>query len=278
MPKDCVYINGKIVNENQCVILAKDQGLLFGDGVYDTVRVYRNHPFMLTEHMDRLKAALKAIEIDIPTSLDWEADIDKYVKTAELTDGVLRITVTKGTYEANVLFTNRPSGYEASSYKTGFSLKTSTIRRNASSPVTYIKSLNRMDSVLAKREAVTAGFSDALFINTDNQLSECSSSNIFFVCGQTLYTPAISCGLLDGIARELVISPMAGELGYSVVEGVFTREDLYRADEVFISNSVIQIMPVVRVDEHRISIGLPGRHAKRIADQYEKHVWESMQI
>lgn len=276
MPKPFIYINGEIANENNAVILAKDPGLLSGYGAYDSIRVYRYRPFKLSEHVSRLKDALHTIDIDIPATSTWEEDIDKYLHESEMEEGVLRITVTRGIDHANILFTHRPIGYTDSMYQDGYTLGTSSIRRNASSPMTYIKSLQLMDGVLAKREAIKAGFHDALFLNTDHQITECSTSNLFFVCGQTLYTPEISCGLLNGIARELVISQIAGELGYNVVEGAFTLVDLYRADEVFMSNSVIQIMPVVRVDEHVISDGKPGPIVERIAKQYEKHVLESM--
>jgi branched-subunit amino acid aminotransferase/4-amino-4-deoxychorismate lyase len=272
MPKPIIYINGDTVKENSPVILAKDPGLLSGYGVYDSIRVYRYRPFKLPEHVSRLKGALHTIDIDIPATSTWEEDIDKYLQEAELEDGVLRITVTSGINQPNILFTHRPIGYTASMYQDGYTLMTSSIRRNDSSPMTYIKSVQLMDGVLAKRDAIRAGFHDALFLNTKNQITECSTSNLFFVCGQTLYTPEISCGLLNGIARELIISHLAGELKYSVVEGAFTCEDLYRADEVFISNSVIQIMPVTRVDEHIIGDGKPGPIARRVAMQYEKHV------
>jgi len=274
MPKDCVYLNGTLVKENQGVILAKDQGLLFGYGVFETVRIYQSRPFMLEEHLKRLLKALQIMEMEMPPLMDWEADIEMYIKAADLRDGVLRITMTKGFDEPNIIFTHRPVGYSASDYANGFTLKTSAIRRNASSPVTYVKTLNRMDCVLAKREAALAGYNEALFLNTENILSECSSSNIFFLRGNTLFTPAISCGLLNGIARELVATKIAGELGFSVEEGAFSTEELYQADEVFITNSVIQVMPIVRVDDRVIGSGLPSPQVNRIAERYGKHIRE----
>jgi len=272
MQKDYIYINGKIIDEDQAAVQAKDQGLLFGYGLFETLRVYNTIPFMLTEHLERLIASLSIMEIDIPSQHFLETEIKRFINHINLCNGVLRITVTKGFSKATILFTHRDVTYDVSSYEKGFSLKTSTIKRNASSPLTYLKTLNYMDSLIAKRDAVRAGFDEALFINTDNKVSECTASNIFFINDQKVYTPAVKCGLLNGIVRELIIKDIAKNLHLKVIEGEYLLDSLYLAHEIFITNSVMQIMPVVKVDNQVIGNGLPGNDTKRIIHHYAKHI------
>lgn len=272
MYKDSIYINGRILAADEAAVQAKDQGLLFGYGLFETLRVYNTIPFMLKEHLKRLKSSLSIMEIDIPSLPALEDEINRFIHHIKLCNGVLRITVTKGFRESNILMTHRDIGYAASSYEKGFSLKTSTIRRNPSSPLTYLKTLNYMDSILAKKEAVNAGFDEALFINTTGRISECSASNIFFINDKEIYTPDVKCGLLSGIIRELIIGDIAGELNFKIIQGEYTLDRLYQASEIFITNSVMEIMPVVKVDDQVIGNGLPGTNTKEIINQYQKHI------
>ncbi|WP_069998356.1 aminotransferase class IV [Cellulosilyticum sp. I15G10I2] len=272
MQKNYIYINGQIIDEDLAAIQAKDQGLLFGYGVFETIRIYNGMPLMLMKHLERLTAALCIMEINIPSLPILEAEVTRFIHHIKLCNGVLRITVTKGFKEATILFTHRETGYDAESYKKGFSLKTSAIKRNATSPLSYLKTLNYMDSLIAKRESLRAGYDEALFINTDNRVSECSSSNIFFIHDQKLYTPAITCGLLNGIVRALILSDIVKELNLTVTEGEYVLDTLYQADEIFITNSVIQIMPIIKVDNQIIGNGLPGSTTKKIMEQYSKHI------
>ena len=272
MQKDYIYLSGKIIDENEAAILAKDQGLLFGYGLFETLRVYNGIPFMLREHLERLSTSLQIMEIDFPSLHALEAEVNRFIHYIQLYHGVLRITITKGFKEPVVLMTHRAVGYDVSSYDKGFSLKTSTIKRNASSPLTSLKTLNYMDSLIAKKDAVKAGFDEALFINTDNLVSECSASNIFFIKDKKIYTPSVKCGLLNGIIRELLIKDLAKELDLKVIEGEYPLNALYQAHEIFITNSVIQIMPIVKIDHQIIGNGSPGSITKKIINYYAKYI------
>ncbi|MDF2614260.1 MAG: branched-chain amino acid aminotransferase/4-amino-4-deoxychorismate lyase [Clostridia bacterium] len=276
MQKDYIYINGKILEEGQAVILGKDQGLLFGYGLFETIRVYNSMPFMLTEHLKRLETSLRIMEIDIPSQYVLEDEIKRFISSIHLSDGVLRITITKGFKEATILFTHREVPYDPLSYEKGFTLKTSSIKRNSSSPLSQLKTLNYLDNMIAKKEAVRAGFDEALFINSDNLICECSSSNIFFIKDNKIYTPEAKCGLLNGIVRELLIRDIPEELNLQIIEGEFKIDLLYKASEVFITNSVIQVMPVVRIDDQFLGNGLPGSTTKKIMSYYKNQIQKVM--
>lgn len=272
MGKECIYINGTIVNEKENVIQAKDEGLLFGYGAFETIRVYEYTPFMLSEHLERLRSSLKKLEININIQEFIKDEIDRYIKYSNLRSGVLRITVTKGFKKANVVFSCRDIKYKQEDYEKGFSIRTSNIRRNSSSPIVYLKSLNYMDNIFAKIEVSRLGFDEALFINTDSIICECSSSNIFFIKDKIIYTPYIACGLLAGTVRELIIKNLSKKQKLYVREGSYTINFLYEADEVFITNSVLQIMPVTMVNDKIIGAGVPGHITKELMKQYEKEI------
>lgn len=272
MYNDLISVNGKITDAAQAALEAKDPGLLFGYGIFETLRVYNTIPFMLKDHLERLKKSLEKLEIVLPASYCFEEEIRKFVQHIELINGVLRITVTKGSKKPNIILTHREVGYTAVCYEKGLSLKTSSIKRNASSPLTYLKTLNYMDNILAKKEALEAGFDEALMTNTEGLISECSTSNIFFISDQVLYTPERSCGLLNGIAKQFIINTLAQELSLTTIEGQYPLKVFLRADEIFISNSIMQVMPVIKINDQLIGTGTPGPITQKIITQYERHI------
>lgn len=278
MQEDKIYINGKVIKADSAAIPAKDQGLLFGYGLFETLRVYNHIPFMLTEHLERLSSSSEILEIDIPSLITLETEISRFINHTDLCNGVLRITLTKGNNVPNIIFTHRSVNYSVSDYDKGFSLITSAIKRNAASPLAHLKTLNYMDNLLAKKEAQKAGFDEALLLNTDGLLSECSTSNIFFINDQTLYTPDINCGLLNGIVRQLLLHKIAPALHLNIAEGQYALSALYSASEIFITNSVMQIMPIVKVDHQIIGNGTPGSITKKIINAYNKYVFISAQF
>ena len=263
-----IYVNGEI-HDNQAIILSIDQGLLFGYGLFETIRIYNNSPFMLKEHLERLKSSMNILDIDTASLTNIESEIYSFINTINLSDGVLRLTITKGSTKPNIIFTHRPVGYDSDKYNKGFTLKTSTIKRNSTSPLTYIKSLNYMDNIIARKDAQNSGFDDALFINENNFVSECSTSNIFFIKDEIIYTPSLKCGLLNGIVRELLIYSIVKKINIQLIEGEYSIDLLYEADEIFVTNSVIQIMPVVKINNITIGKGIPGIIAKNLITEYE---------
>lgn len=272
MNSEHVYINGEIIPTANAAIPLMDQGLLFGYGLFETIRVYNSMPFMLAEHLNRLESSALALDISLPGNDELKKAISHFIGCIGMNSGVIRITATKGINSPNIIFTHRNVPYSKNDYERGFSIKTSAIRRNPASPLTYFKTLNYLENVLAKKEAVREGFDEALLLNTDGLVSECSSSNIFFIKEGILHTPGLSNGLLKGIVRELVIGNLATIAGYEVFEGNYSVEEVYSYDEVFISNSVMQLMPVTRIDNCVIGNGIPGGITKKLTAVYDNLV------
>lgn len=272
MNNNTIYYNGLILDGNESIIKAKDQGILFGYGLFETIRIYNSIPFMLDEHLERLKNSSYKLEILINDFEELKNKIDMFLKEINIINGVLRITVIKGIDTPNILFTTREVTYNDENYVNGFKLKVSKIKRNQSSPLAYIKTINYLDNILAKKEAIQSGYDDALLINTDNYVSECSGSNIFCIKNSIIYTPSIECGLLNGIVRELLVSKIIEKLGYKIIEGKYSIDFLNSADEVFITNSVMEIMPVVLIENNKIGNGKQGEITKKISDFYRKYI------
>lgn len=274
MSKNLISVNGSVLPEEKAFIPANDRGLMYGWGVFDTMRLYEGIPFMLEEHLNRLTAS--AVQLRIVDAVDKDKmiqQIEAYIKKAEIVNAVLRVSLTPGRNGAlHTIITSRNISYSIADYQRGFSLKSSTIRRNPYSPLANIKTLNYLDNILAKEEAVKNGFDEALLLNTQGWLSECSCSNIFFVKGQKLFTPSADCGLLDGITKKTVTGQLIHSLNMEFYSGKYRLKDLYAADEIFITNSVLQIMPVIKVNVRKIGDGIVGEVVQKLVKAYETFV------
>lgn len=258
--KDLVFVNKKIIPSEQAGISAADEGLLFGWGLFETLRIYNGIPSMLNEHIVRMVSSARTFNIQMPMNKNEIAEqVGQFIKSAGINDRVLRITLTKGNHHiSNMIFTHRPVLYTAEDYRRGFTSKISSIRRNPTSPLVFIKTLNYMDNILAKEEANLSGFDEALMLNTEGKVCEGSMSNIFFIKNGRLHTPAVQCGLLSGITRQLVIEKIAPLVQMEVLQDEYHPMHLIEADEAFLTNSVMQIMPLVTVDGKNIGNGIPG--------------------
>jgi branched-subunit amino acid aminotransferase/4-amino-4-deoxychorismate lyase len=274
MTNGFISINGQIQEKSIPVITALDASFLYGFGVFETLRIYNGVPFMLKEHVERMNSA--ASKLKIPFEYNYhktKAYIRGLIDYAQLKDCVIRITLSKESEDSsNIILTYRNLNYEKSNYKEGFMLKCSSVKRNPTTPLVYIKTNNYMENIIEKNLAMSEGFNEALFLNIYNHVSECSTSNIFFLQGRKLCTPAVECGLLDGIAKELLTSKLAAENGLEMEMGKYSLENLYNADEVFITNSVMQIMPVVKIDSTKIGNGIPGAITKSLMAAYDTYV------
>lgn len=273
-PAGTVSVNGNILTSDQPVISVSDQGLMYGWGVFETIRVYRGRPWLLEKHLDRMLGS--AADIEIETNVPAE-EIVKWVRSflasAGIDEGVLRITLTRAQgYISNIILTYRPLIYTSEQYQAGFKAMTSPIRRNAHSPMVGIKSLNYMDNMLAKRQAARLGFDEAVMLNGSGILCECTMSNIFFVKSGCLYTPALKCGVLAGITRGVVIGSIAPLIDITVREGEYVLEHLAQAEEAFITNSVMQTTPLVSLDGIRIGDGRPGKLTQTIMIKHDELV------
>ena len=269
-----IFLNDRFVKREEALISVFDHGFLYGDGVYETIRSYENRLFMGSEHISRLFRSAESIGLPIPIPPErWpellhESMIRNGVGNARH-DAYLRITVTRGAGEIGldpalcpsptvVIMAKPLTPPNRSLYETGVAVIVASTRRNfpgALSP--QIKAVSFLNNILAKREAIAAGAFDSILLNWEHLLTECTVSNLFFVTQGCLRTPAVECGLLDGITRMVVIQ-LAKERRLPIEEGRFTPAHLYEADECFVTNTTMEIMPVVKVDHQRIGNGKPG--------------------
>lgn len=275
--EEIVYLNGKLIPRSKAKVSVLDYGFLFGFGLYETIRAYNGKAFRLDNHLARLRYSADRIGIAINTAVIRKAVLDT-VKANGFRETRIRITVSlgEGTITPNlascieptiaVLVTEyKPPAPEK--YRDGFKVIVSSIRRNSRSPVTYMKSANTMEAMLARQEARTKGADEALFLNEKGFLTEASGSNIFLVSDGILITPRFEAGILPGVTR-VVVFEVANHSGIKVREKNVRLEELLQADEAFITNSLIEIVPVTEVSGKRIGKGKPGPVTKRLASAY----------
>ena len=269
-----VFLNDRFVRREEAVVSVFDHGFLYGDGVYETLRSYGPRIFMRDQHLARLQRSAEAIGLHIPIPLSqWPDLLHEAMRRNEVdndrADAYLRITVSRGEGEIGldpglcphatvVIMTKALQGYPPELSRNGVSLTVAKTRRNlpeALSP--QIKATNFLNNILAKRESIAGGTFDSLLLNWREELTECTISNLFFVSGQTLRTPALECGILDGITRTIVMT-LAQEAGLPIEEGHYQLAALQQADECFLTNTTMEIMPVTQIGAYAIGTGLPG--------------------
>lgn len=274
-----VYIDGVFVPREEAKISVWDHGLLYGDGVFEAIRVYDWNIFKLKEHIDRLFESAKAIMINIPLSKDeFISKVVELVKKNNLRYGYIRIIVTRGVGPMGVdprnckkptiiIMTERREPIWGERPIVAI---TSSIRRIPPECIDpKIKSLNYLNNILAKIEAINAGADAAIMLNIQGYVSEASTENIFIVKNSVLYTPPLEAGILRGITRETVIE-IAKDLNIPVFERNLTIHDLYTADEVFLVGTAAELVPVVKIDGRIINDGKPGPIFRRIYEEYRK--------
>jgi branched-chain amino acid aminotransferase len=269
-----IYLNDRFVKEEEAMVSVFDHGFLYGDGVYETIRSYGSRIFMRDQHLARLRRSADAIGLTIPIPehrwpvLLHEAMTKNNVGNDRI-DAYLRITITRGAGDIGldpalcptptvVIMTKPLSPPSPQTYRNGVSLVVAKTRRNLPTALDpQIKATNFLNNIQAKREAIAAGAFDAILLNWESHLTECTVSNLFFVQAGRLCTPALACGLLDGITRDIVLT-FARELQISVDEGHFEVAAIHKADECFLTNTSMEVMPVTVVDGHPIGNGKPG--------------------
>ena len=275
-----IFLNDKFVRKEEAVVSVFDHGFLYGDGIYETLRSYGSRLFMCQQHVARLFRSAEAIGLTIPIQREqWpellhEAMACNNVGTPQR-DAYLRITVSRGVGDIGldpglcpsptIVIMAQPLVVPAAAlYETGVDVMLATTRRNLPSALSpQIKSLNFLNNILAKREALAAGVFDCILLNWEGHLTECTISNLFFVADEQLCTPSLECGLLDGITRSIVLQ-LAKEQNIAVVEGRFTPAQLSQSDESFVTNTSMEIMPVTSVDRKPIGDGIPGPITRKL--------------
>jgi len=275
-----IFVDGRYYDERTAKVSVFDHGLLYGDGVFEGIRAYNGRVFKLQEHIDRLFCSAKAILLKIPMSHAslMRAVVDTCRKN-RLRDGYIRLVVTRGvgTLGLNpkgcktpsvIIIADKIQLYPPEFYNRGMEIITVPTTRNLHSALNpAIKSLNYLNNILAKIEANNAGCEEAVMLNAEGFVAECTGDNLFIIKDGQLSTPPLSAGALYGITRRVVMD-IAREAGYPVSEPNLTRYDLFNADECFLTGTGAEIVPVVKIDGRVIGRGKPGRITRRLETQY----------
>ena len=275
-----IFLGDKLVDEADAKISVFDHGLLYGDGVFEGIRVYGGRVFLHQQHIDRLFESAKAIRLVIPMSPDQViAAVEQTVKANQIIDGYVRLVVTRGagslgldirktSHPQVIVIADTISLYPPETYTKGMHLVTaSTIRNHPGALSARIKSLNYLNNILARIEGTDAGMVEALMLNHKGEVAECTGDNIFIVKHRVLMTPGVDAGILEGITRNAVIK-LAAEAGYEVRETSLTRHDLYVADEMFLTGTAAEVVAVVSLDGRKIGTGEPGPVTKDLLERF----------
>jgi len=279
-----VYIDGGFYSKSRAKISVYDHGLLYGDGIFEGIRVYNGIVFKLKEHIDRLYHSANTIMLQIPMTKDEMIKaVLETIKKNSLKDAYIRLVVTRGIGDLGldprkcpkptVIIIAEPAirlvgGKEAK--EKGISTLISWVKRDSVDATTHeVKSLNYLNSILAKLEANAAGVEEALMLSSQGFVSEGVGENIFIVKKGKIITPPISAGILPGITRE-VIMKIAEKLGWMVIERDITPNELFTADEVFLTGTAAEVLPVREINKRVIGEGIPGPFTKRLIEEFEK--------
>ena len=287
-----IYINGEFFDKDNAKISVFDHGLLYGDGVFEGLRCYNGKVFRLERHIDRLWDSAKSLAIEIPMSKsEMIAATNQAVQVNKVQEGYIRIVVTRGVGRENdlgtpdlgldpficgppqvIIIAAQLALYPKELYETGLDIVTAgTMRMPASALNPRVKSLNYLNSIMAKVEAIRAGCVEALMLNHKGEVAECTGDNIFIIKRGVLMTPPIDAGILEGVTRNVVLE-LAAKLGIPAKECAFTRHDVFVADECFLTGSAAELIPVVAIDKRTIGDGKPGPITKKLLDAFHEEV------
>ncbi len=281
-----VYIAGKLYEKADAKISVFDHGLLYGDGVFEGIRSYSGRVFRLASHVDRLFASAAAINLQIPMSRDaLAAAVIETLKANGLKDAYIRVVVTRGAGTLGldprktsdpqvIIITDAISLYPEELYEHGLKIVTAaTIRSHPNTVNPRVKSLNYLNNILAKMEGARAGCLEALMLNHEGHVAECTGDNVFVVRRGEIHTPSVDSGILEGITREAVIE-LARAAGYAVIERTMDRYDVHTADECFLTGTAAELIPVVECDDRPIGAGKPGPVFRDLRERFKRLVVE----
>src|ERR1043166_3901631 len=276
-----IYLDGKFLDEANAKISVFDHGLLYGDGIFEGIRAYNGRVFKLKEHIDRLFYSAKAILLDMPLGhREMSAVVLETCRRNRIRDGYIRLVVTRGVGGLGlnpkkckdpsvIVIADRIQLYPPEDYKRGLDLITGPTVRNLHSALNpAIKSLNYLNNILAKIEANNSGCEEAIMLNAEGYVSECTGDNVFIVKAGQIFTPPLSAGALYGITRSVVME-IAAEASIPVSEPNLTRYDLFNADECFLTGTGAELIPVVKLDGRVIGSGKPGPITLSLIEKYK---------
>ncbi|NBP90552.1 MAG: branched-chain-amino-acid transaminase [Opitutae bacterium] len=277
-----VYIDGKFYPKAEAKISVFDHGFLYGDGIFEGIRLYKGCVFRLDEHLERLEMSAKALCLNMPWTRKQISDIVcESCRRNKLTDGYIRLVVSRGFGDLGLSPKNCPTPsiiciadsiklYPEELYTTGMKIITAPTRRVSPAALPpMIKSLNYLNNILAKMEAQQHGFHECLMLNEQGYVSECTGDNVFLIHKGKLITPASHAGALVGITRQVAIE-VAQALNIPVVETNITRYDVWNADECFLTGTAAEVIPVIEVDARTIGTGKPGPLTAKILAEFRK--------
>lgn len=280
-----VYLNNGLVPEEEAKISVYDHGFLYGDGVFETMRSYNGQVFLLEEHLLRLRKSGEIVGIDIAWSnKELIEAVAETLKANKLANAYIRLSISRGEgpigidpklcKEPTLVITMKElSAYNEVIYQEGIrAIICQTKRNSIDSTNPQAKSFNFINNIQAKREVIAAGAAEGIMLNHQGQLTEGTVSNLFLVKKNIIFTPMIECGILEGITRNFIIK-LAKNNGFQIEEDILYPKDLYNADEVFISNSSQEMVPIISVDNKKIGNGSPGTVCNKLLESYRNIVW-----
>ena len=279
-----IYLNGDLVEKEKAMVSVFDHGLLYGDGVFEGIRLYDGCVFKLDEHLERLEYSAKAILLELPMDRQQLADaVCDTCRANNLSNGYVRLVVTRGVGHLGltpdgcgppsvIIIADNIQLYPEELYENGLKIISVPTRRiNASALPPAVKSLNYLNNILAKIEAKKVGFQEALMLNDKGEIAECTGDNVFVLSKGVLFTPPLDAGSLRGITRAAVMD-IAQDLGVSCREQALTRYDLWTAEECFLTGTAAEVIPCVEVDHRTVGNGQPGDMTKKFIAKFRENV------
>ena len=277
-----VYINGKYYDKDDAKVSVFDHGFLYGDGIFEGIRLYNKNVFKLPKHIDRLFRSARAIMLDLPWSKQEIMDaVCDACRVNNLTDGYIRLVVSRGKGALGlsprscsdpqlIIIADQIQLYPEELYQNGLKAITVPTRRNSHAALPpMVKSLNYLNNILAKIEAQNLGYQECLLLNNEGYVAECSGDNVFIVFEGQLITPPVSAGSLGGMTRQTAIE-LAKKLGFEFVEKPLTRFDIWTADECFLTGTAAKLIPLVELDGRTIGTGKPGEMTNKLISAFNE--------
>jgi len=279
-----IFLNDKLVDREDAKVSVFDHGLLYGDGIFEGIRLYDGCVFKLEEHLERLEYSAKAIMLDMPwTRREISDAVCETCRANGLRDGYIRLVVTRGegslglsirncTTPQLIVIADTIQLYPKEFYEQGLKIITVPTRRcNPAALPPTVKSLNYLNNILAKIEAQHLGYHEAIMLNDQGYVAECTGDNVFVIHKGEMITPAASAGALKGITRDTALA-IADELGIPRREANLTRYDIWIAEELFLTGTAAEIVPIVEVDARPIADGKPGPITGRFLESFRRRV------